>query len=1336
MMFDDSTRLLAPAGVPDAEIKRLLEPVGFDDWRRAHERFQALCPDERSRRALERCLPMLLVSLSDAATPDGSLINFERFVQSVEDRAGLFEYLAKHPRAVEILVKLFVGSQFLTETLLRNPAYLDELTQHKQLAEFKHRGQFIEEALAAARRTDSPSVRASFGRSGTPSGASLGEMLDGLRRYQHRELLRIGACDAFGLFDLKSATVQLSLLADSIVQVCLSLIAEEFQTDPAGFVVLAFGKLGGEELNYSSDIDLVFLCDRDAARFWPLGQRLIKALTESTREGFLYRVDMRLRPWGKSGSLVNTVDAHVGYLKQHGMLWERQALLKARPIAGDFAAGQAFLERVQPLLFDAPVEALRASVREMKERIEAELHRQGRAWGEVKSGAGSIRDIEFVTQFLQLAYGGRHPAVRSINTLDGLVRLADFGLLHADEYRHLADGYVFLRTVEHSLQLMHHKQTHSLPESRRELAWLARRLDYPGADAFLLYYERHRAAVRRIYEKYILGRAEASFAPDAAGAVRLPEPLARMEPSYARTFSEDEIARHAELLARLSPENNVEVDAVPLLSAGRSSTPAGRAASAEPRHGSAADGVELRAVGQDADGGQLRPAGSDELWQVTIVGFDHPGNLSMMCGLLFVYGFNIVGGEVFSAERAAGRWSGALLADGSDAGDAGRSATPTGRSGIPTYGSAGTATDDRKFVDVFAVRPPRDGDLPEVWARYRDDLSHLLAEVAAGRRREAQGQLAKRVAGAVRESADTSPALFPVEIGIDNESAPHATVLRIESEDTIGFLYELSNALSLAGIDITRVVIRTEGQGVHDTLHITDAAGEKITDADRQKELRAAVVLIKHFTHLLPRSPNPEQALLHFRDFLEQLFQRPDWVHELSSLERPDVLHALARLLGVSNFLWEDFLRLQHENLFPVVTDVEALSRRKSRDVLARELAAELASAGDGAGHGDGDERRRRLNAFKDREMFRTDLRHIMGLVPVPGREPGIGDGTGNEESAAPEDEEFGQFSAELTDLAEVIVEAACRICLDELQARYGRPRLDDGRACDFSVCALGKCGGRELGYASDIELMFVYEGSGMTGSGDRGGAGESITTGEFFVKLVEAFGLAIHTRQEGIFQVDLRLRPYGRAGSLAVTLETFRGYFAPDGAAWPYERQALVKLRPIAGDAEFGRRVVETRDEVVYTGEPFDVAAMRAMREKQVRQLVQAGTFNAKLSPGGLVDCEYLVQGLQITHGRQHPSVRCPNTLEAMAALANVGVLSPADEDELRRSYIFLRKLIDGLRMVRGHARDLTVPPADGEEFEFLARRLGYRSEPSQLDANVDRATACVAELLQKYLP
>jgi glutamate-ammonia-ligase adenylyltransferase len=275
-----------------------------------------------------------------------------------------------------------------------------------------------------------------------------------------------------------------------------------------------------------------------------------------------------------------------------------------------------------------------------------------------------------------------------------------------------------------------------------------------------------------------------------------------------------------------------------------------------------------------------------------------------------------------------------------------------------------------------------------------------------------------------------------------------------------------------------------------------------------------------------------------------------------------------------------------------------------------------------------------------------------------------------------------------------------------------------------MTICALGKCGGRELGFASDIELMFVYSGSGET-AGPK-----TIASAEYYDRLVREVVRAIRARREGIFEIDLQLRPYGAAGSLAAPLESFRRYFAAGGPAWGYERQALIKLRPIAGDAGLGEQVAALRDEYVYSHGGFDVVAMRAMRERQLRHLVTAGAINAKFSQGGLVDVEYIVQGLQMLHGGRDPSLRLTNTREAMAALAQAGLISAENYARLREAHAFLRRLIDALRMARGNAKDLTVPPEESEDFAFLARRLGYGDDPLRLRADLTEHLTWVQRL------
>ncbi len=1188
--------------------------VSFGQSKVAKERLQGLCQNAMQREWFAQCLPSLMHALSEAADPDASLVNFEHFVNKAGDREVLYRYLAENPRAIEILVRLFVGSQFLTQILIRNPDYLQRLTKHKRLAEIKSREEFFEQGRLAIEGIEESAHR-----------------LDALRKHQQWELLRLAACDSFHLMDLKSVTLQLALLADALVQLCLREVNSESGFEADDFCVLAFGKLGGEELNYSSDIDLVFICQSHAERYWGLGQKLIKAIGDSTSEGFLYRVDMRLRPWGKSGALVTTCDAYVEYLKRHGRLWEKQALIKARPIAGNLRVGRELLGRLSPFIYDVDIDEARLGVLEMKQRIEQQLARQGKGWGEVKSGQGSIRDIEFITQFLQLKYARDDPGVRSINTLDALVRLVDFDHIHADEYRYLSSGYICLRTIEHALQLMNNQPEHSLPTSTRELDWLARRLDFPGAQEFVAHYEQHGRAIRRVYEKYII-RGDDGKTPVPAATHGLDSHLGAAIASYRELFSDEQAQRHLHLLDKL--DRNEEALAL----------------------------VESRQL----------PDGKFEL---TIVGYDHIGDLSIMCGLLSVYGTNIEGGNVFTG----GKLRESL---GHETGDITRRGTPA------TY---------RKYVNVLTLSATQDGAAPD-FEKYETELRELLQLSREGKQEEVQGLLAKRFARAALIASKAPTPLLPVEIEIDNSSDPDATIMHIQGVDTVGFLYELTNALAMNGVSIQRMSIRSTGTQVIDTLWVTDEQGERLRDDAQLRELRSAVVLIKHFTHLLPHSPNPEAALLHFRDFLRQLFEQPDWVNQLASLQRTDVLDALARLLGVSDFLWEDFLKLQHGNLFPVVTDIDGLKLPKSRKQLLEELNRELAAAGDI------EVRRSALNAFKDREMLRVDLRHILGMQ-----------------------DQFGMFSQELTDIAEVIVDAAYLLARQELDREYGAPQAG-GRSTKLCICALGKCGGQELGFASDIELLFVYDHDGSTAGPHR------ITNIEYYQKLVEHFLRTISARRRGIFEIDLRLRPYGKAGSLVISLETFEKYFSSDGPAWPYERQSLVKLRPIAGDLDFGEEITQVRDQIIYTGAPFDVTSMRAMRERQIQQLVRPGTFNAKLSPGGLVDCEYLVQGLQITYGHTSPAVRQTNTREALKALVELGIITEQQRLQIRDGYRFLRRLIDALRMVRGDARDLTVPAADTEEFEFLARRLGYQ-EPAGLSRDLHFHTARIQEYCRNQL-
>ncbi|KPL72986.1 hypothetical protein ADM99_05700 [Leptolinea tardivitalis] len=1153
--------------------------------------------------------PIFLSVLGTAADPDRSLVNFERFIENYG--VDLIPLLEENTRVIEILITLFSASHFLTEILLRNPRSVDLLLDRQKLTQRKTIEQIQTEAEAAV-RTASTDI----------------EKKDALRRYQQNELLRIGASDFLDLYDLSAVVSQISRTAIALTRTCLNLACTQTGISSTGFSVLAMGKLGGRELNYSSDIDLVFIVRDDPSRFIPLAQKLIDNLASTTSNGFLYRIDLRLRPWGNDGPLIPTLAGFCQYLEKNARLWEKQALLKLRPIAGDLPLGEEFREMSYPFIVNLPPQQVKTEVFTMKQRTEEILREKGRDWGEVKLGVGSIRDIEFVLQYLQLVNLREYPQIRTRASLKAISYLRSAGLLSSADARILHDGYIFLRTIEHYLQMMDYRQTYSLPSDSMAIRILARRLGFEDGDHFIERYEEHCQAIRAIFMKYI---GVPQKAPPLTPEVH--QHISRMDTSYIKAFTPEEIENHARLARELSPSKPVIVDT---------------------------------------------SFSSDETYRVTVVAYDYPGELSVICGLLFVHGMNIIDGYAFTyepAEKAAGQSEKGLLSPGTT-----------------TNGTKNTAIKKnheetrQKIVDVLTVRPANHKPVDQsVWDDYRDDLHRMLDMFQSGLRREARGSLAKRVGAAFQSIPGTVAPLLPIDIEIINEPSSRYTILRIDAPDTFGFLYEFTNALAFTRTNIARMVVRSIGNRAQDVFYVTDENGNRIEDPGKQRELRAAIVLIKHFTHLLPNSPNPEIALLHFREFLGHLFQRPNWTDEIASLEQSDVLKALAHILGVSEFLWDDFLRMQYANLFPVVKDVGALAAAKPRMELRNEvtLAIETKIVG-GIGYPDW---RAAINAYKDRELFRIDMRHILELTS-----------------------EFWDFAAELTELAEVIISSVVNLCLEELTFRYGKPTGEDGSAGKYSVVALGKCGGRELGFASDIELMFIYDGTGYTDGPEK------IEISEFYEKLVRSVISSIHARQEGIFQIDLRLRPYGNAGSMAVSLEAFRRYFSPDGPAWAYERQALVKLRPIHGDKQLGDEICRLRDDFIYSNGIFDVTAMRAMRERQVRHLVIGGTFNAKYSPGGLVDVEYLIQGLQIIYGKDIPALRVTNIREAMLCLYENKILSDIDYAKLRKAHTFLRWLIDSLRVVRGNAKDITVPPFGSEEFSFLARRLRYGNDIDRL--------------------
>ena len=352
-----------------------------------------------------------------------------------------------------------------------------------------------------------------------------------LRRYRHAESVRLIHRDVNGIDTLEQTLAGTSALADRCIDTALaaahaSLVESHGEPrDGTGaaqrLIVFGLGKLGGQELNFSSDVDLVFAFPANGASdgrrsldnptwFRRLGQRLIQILDEVTAAGMAYRVDMRLRPFGQAGRLALSLPAMEQYFQSEGRDWERYAWIKARPVAGDLEAGTRFLDTLRPFVYRRYLDfGAITGLREMKAMIEAEVQRQDRV-ADLKLGHGGIREIEFIVQLQQLIRGGREPNLRQRSLLPALARLREHGHIPPGRADALARAYVFLRHLENRLQMLREEQTHTLSEDPLDQARLAWGLGFADAEALQDSLDHHRQRVNEEFVRVFEARARPS----------------------------------------------------------------------------------------------------------------------------------------------------------------------------------------------------------------------------------------------------------------------------------------------------------------------------------------------------------------------------------------------------------------------------------------------------------------------------------------------------------------------------------------------------------------------------------------------------------------------------------------------------------------------------------------------------------------------------------------------------------------------------------------------------------------------------------------------------------
>jgi glutamate-ammonia-ligase adenylyltransferase len=464
-------------------------------------------PIEELLARLEEPLRSLAAALRHGPDPAGGLLRLRQLLAGV---AGLEPWLATvlgEARVRSLLATLLAQSPYLSQMIARQPHIVQELATDPYLT----------------REKDQPTMTTELAR--TLDGASQPEdVMRVLRQYRHREMLRLGARE-LGWGSFAEVGRELSALAGACLECAVATARREVERRfgpalegdgrRARFVVIGMGKLGGAELNFSSDIDLIYAYSSDDGHAGPLtlhelfvrlAERVTRLLAEPTEDGFVFRVDLRLRPEGQRGPLANSAAGLEGYYESWGRPWERQAWIKARPVAGDRDLGDEVLRTLEPFVYPRTTgPRIIEDISELNRRIQAEL--RGDASGNVKLGPGGIREIEFFTQALQLLHGGKNPSLRERNTLRALDRLLFAGVVSEREHRLLADAYVFLRRLEHRLQLDQGQQTHSLPEDEQALLRLGRRLGSPTVAVFQAALARHRDAVSEIYGT--LGAVEA-----------------------------------------------------------------------------------------------------------------------------------------------------------------------------------------------------------------------------------------------------------------------------------------------------------------------------------------------------------------------------------------------------------------------------------------------------------------------------------------------------------------------------------------------------------------------------------------------------------------------------------------------------------------------------------------------------------------------------------------------------------------------------------------------------------------------------------------------------------
>ncbi len=462
-------------GLSTGEIRQLLSGYRLRDMEKAARNIQGIRDDTcsfqtlRGRRLLSRILPVFLREALKSASPDRAINNLHSFAALLASEESYLELFAKNEALISALTQIFSRSEYLMKKIMKRIDYLESLSHEL----------FLKRTLRSLKNEIEKAVA---------SGASLS---GSIRMIRQMEEIRIGTLFLDKKIDVTRLIKGLSKTAEAVVSECADKLAQD------GFAVIGMGKLGGREITFDSDLDLIFVCGGEVTEgHVKSAERFIRLLNSYTKDGVAYRVDVRLRPDGTKGPLVSTIDALHNYYSHAAHSWEFQALLKARPVAGDAATRAGFMEMRWEILKKMGKEAAASDIRGMRERIWRELARDKEGI-DIKLGRGGIEELEFTVQYLQLISGAALPGLLVQGTLDAIKRLRSAGIM-GREADLLREAYLFYRVLESFMRL---REGNVL--RRTDIDDAAEFMAFRSSDDFLRRLEEHRDLVKESFGKFL-----------------------------------------------------------------------------------------------------------------------------------------------------------------------------------------------------------------------------------------------------------------------------------------------------------------------------------------------------------------------------------------------------------------------------------------------------------------------------------------------------------------------------------------------------------------------------------------------------------------------------------------------------------------------------------------------------------------------------------------------------------------------------------------------------------------------------------------------------------------